>query len=245
MLHASVLDDDVQLVGFGQFAGSASIENLQRSLVSLSQTGWPATNPGPVTGQVNTQLMRALLEAIGSLAKMSSFERGALQLMLQGAMQNSTLFAGAKAAIESQSATLNIAVLAAVAKRTFSAQPPTSPTSPGSKLPQMSLVQSFQMKSTTPSARALPAGSFQAKTAAGSYRVAVPESIAAGLGRSGLGEDLVELPPRTAPSTGAILITESELDAKLKKPFYKRPLYWAMLGGGVVVAGGAFWLIRR
>jgi hypothetical protein len=222
MLHASVLDDDVQLVGFGQFAGSASIENLQRSLVSLSQTGWPATNPGPVTGQVNTQLMRALLEAIGSLAKMSSFERGALQLMLQGAMQNSTLFAGAKAAIESQSATLNIAVLAAVAKRTFSAQPPT-----------------------TPSARALPAGSFQAKTAAGSYRVAVPESIAAGLGRSGLGEDLVELPPRTAPSTGAILITESELDAKLKKPFYKRPLYWAMLGGGVVVAGGAFWLIRR
>ena len=108
------------------------------------------------------------------------------------------------------------------------------------------------MKSTTPSAAQtapLPPGSVQAQTKAGIYRVAVPASQAVGLGGPSvsLGEAFKELPARQSFTPGVILVSEGDLKKKTgeAKPFWKKPMYWAIVGGVVVVGGGAYTMIRR
>lgn len=240
MLHTSIVSD-TDLVGFGEFGGSAAIQNLQQALVNLSMTGWPAVHPGPVTGEVTPQTVAALGQVIAQLGGLSATQKGLLQVALASAMISTQAMATAKELIASQAVTLQLAIIAYTAKRAGS-NPPPAPASTGTPAPKFMVFQTMQKASTSPS---LPAGSLQAKTARGTYRVAVPKSFTSGLGGASLGESLVELPSRSGPSTGATLVTEKDLDNALKPPFYKRPLYWAALGGGLALAGGAYWMIRR
>jgi hypothetical protein len=190
-------------------------------------------------------MIAALGAVVANLAELSSSQKAALQVLLLSASVSTTAMAAAKTAIASQALTLQLAVMGLVAKRTASAKPPAPPP-PVAPVPP-ALFMTLQKMSPSPSlvTGSLPPGSLQARTAIGTYRVAVPKSFASGLGNSGLGADLVELAPRPAPSAGAITVSETELNKELKPPFYKRPLYWVAIAGGAALIGGAVWMIRR
>jgi hypothetical protein len=119
----------------------------------------------------------------------------------------------------------------------------------------------------TPGASAIVPGTIYAPSSKfpGMFRVAVPRT-AAGLGGLGVMEDgafgtcifgdcglgvtapLVEKPSVSTPlPEPAKLTTEKDLEKQTgTTPFYKKPLFWvAMAGGVVVVGGGSYWMIRR
>lgn len=97
-----------------------------------------------------------------------------------------------------------------------------------------------------PGEQAVPPGTitaFSAKT--NMWRIAIP-STAAGFGIFGATPAFTEIPAQAAPPAGATQVPEKELDAKTGKlPLYKRPLFWAIIGGSaIVLVGGSALFIR-
>lgn len=260
MLMATDFSTGVQLVGhgLGDFAGSASVQQMQQALIGLSRAaGWTAANPGPATGDVNPQTINALANVTDTLARKAGLPgkiATPLVFALSMATSSTRFMAAAKTAVASAASYLTPAVLALTAKYTKASAPPPPPPPPAvatsgystaawSALPKSLFVTRPKAAFTRP----LPAGAIQTRTKTGSYRVAVPAALATGLGGPSisLGEEFFELPSRPSPSPGAALVTESEFDKKTgEKPFYKKPLYWAILGGVVVAGGGAWWFMR-
>lgn len=120
---------------------------------------------------------------------------------------------------------------AATAIKTAEAAPATPPT-PTTLVPT--------------SDQTVPAGTitaFSAKT--NMWRVAVP-TVPAGLGIFGATPAFTEQASQPAPPAGATQVPEKEFEAKTGQlPLYKRPLFWAIVGGSVVVLLGGGALIIR
>lgn len=252
MLMATDFSTGVQLVGhgLGDFAGAASVQKLQQALVGLSMAaGWPAVNPGPVTGDVSPQTVMAVSAVVANLGgKISSKIKTALQLGLALAATSTTAMGAAKTLIAQYATYLQPAVLGLTAAYTKSTAPPTPPAPP--YVAPTNFFTASKRAVFSPVAagtQPLPAGAIQTRTKTGAYRVAVPAAQATGLGGPSfsLGAEFFELPSRPSQSPGATLVTEGEFDKKTgEKPFYKKPLYWAILGGVVVAGGGAWWFMR-
>jgi hypothetical protein len=243
----------VQLVGdgFGDFAGTAQVEQLQRSLQGLAMAaGWPAVNPGAVTGDVTPQTVMAVSQVVSHLGgKVSSKVKTALQIGLAVASTNTSAMAAAKNLVQQYAGFITPGVVALTAKYTGSALPPAPPPPPS--ITPMGFFPPMQKATIQPAVRkSYPAGSIQARTASGSFRVAVPASQAAGLGGPALAlgaAAFFEVSPRPTAATGVRLVSEKEFDNKTgATPFFKRPLVLASIGLGVVGAGvGGYFLLRK
>lgn len=244
----------VQLVGdgFGDFGGSAQVEQLQRSLQGLAMAaGWPAVNPGTITGSVTPQTVMAVSQVIANLGgKVSSKVKTALQIGLAVASTNASAMAAAKKLVEQYAGYVNPGVVALTAKYTLASKPAPPPPPPPAPAKLPAFFMTAQRATFTPATvkGALPAGAIQTRSKSGLFRVAVPAGTAAGLGgpSMSLGADFQELPPRTSAATGARFVSEGEFDKETgQQPFYKKPLYWAIVGGVVVTGGGAWYLLRK
>lgn len=251
MLIAADLSPNVQLVGadLGDFGGAASVQALQQALTGLAMAaGWPVANPGAVTGTMTSQTVMAVSGVVAHLSgKVSSKVKTALKLALFMASQNATAMGAAKTLVSSYAAYLTPAVLALTAKYTKASPPPPAP----SPLPRNAVVLPFfPMKTAYPvsSTAKLPAGAVQARTKTGMYRIAVPTQFASQLGGPAvsLGAAFHELPPRSTPTTGVMLVSESNLESKTgTQPFYKKPLVLGGIAAGVAVLGGGAWWMSR
>lgn len=245
-------DCPFQGAGLGDFAGSAAVQNLQQSLTGLFKAaGWPAVNPGPVTGDVTPQTVLAVGNVVSHLGgKLSSDVKTALQLGLVGASLSTTVMGAAKTLVAQYAAQIHPAVLALTAVYTKGSVPPTPPPAPIGldRLKSMTAQQFLPLIPFKPEAQTptLPSGSIQTRSKTGLFRVAVPAAQAAGLdGPSLAAAAFFELPARSAAADDAQFVSETEFDRQTgSTPFYKRPLYWAVLGGVVVAGGGAWYLLR-
>jgi hypothetical protein len=251
MLIAAEVSPDVELVGHG-LGGTAAVEQLQQSLKALSQAaGWPAVNPGSATGSVNNQTVSAVTAVIGHLGgKINSTVQKALQMALVIASTNTTAMAAAKDAIATNASYISNAVRGLAAAYTVSKKPPAAPKPPlQPSAPFMPLMTAQYAKPAAPVPAAAKSLAIQARSAkTGLWRVAVPESLAAGLGgpAMSLGAAYHELPARATMEPGVRVVSESELEKKTgAAPIYKKPWFWAALGGGALVLGGGIWFLRR
>lgn len=265
MLIAADLSPNVQLVGsdLGDFAGAASVSNLQQALTGLYiAAGWTTANPGAVTGIVNPQTVMAVHAVIAELGgKLNSSVKTALQIALPMAMSSTTLMASAKNLIAQYADWLTPAVLGLTAKYTKSAvAPPIPPSPPSAPKPSPYTTATFRTqmqkavtmsyaKTQAAAAAKLPAGAIQARSKSGMYRIAVPAGLAGQLGGPSLslGAAFTELPSRTSPALNVQFVSESDLEKKTgTQPFYKKPLVIGLAAGGLaILGGGAFWMTRR
>lgn len=121
------------------------------------------------------------------------------------------------------------------------------------------IVQSLQPTSTTPTAGQYPAGTITSPSSKmpGMWRVAIPRTASAGFGiatidpgyavpASQLGADaaFTEVTPVAAPPAGATQVSEAQLEKQTGQlPLYKNWMFWAAVGGGVIVVGGLIALL--
>lgn len=248
----------VQLVG-GALSGTAEVQELQEALRSLSQAaGWPAVNPGEVTGIVNRQTVTAVAAVLPKLAgKISKWVATTLQAALAFAQMNSDAMAEATSAIEQYAQWITEGVRALTLAYS---QGPSVPTTTPEPTPEavptfLNRISKYRVAGSglvakspepAPLKKTVPSSAITAfSSKAGLWRVAVPESQAAGLGSSDLGQSFVELPSRADRPSGATVVSEKEFDDKIKKPFYKRPLFWVAAGGVVLLSGAGAWYFTR
>ena len=167
-----------------------------------------------------------------------------------GAAGSTTLMSDAQLLIANNALYLTPAVMALTLKYTgASAMPePVTTTVAPAWIPTITMptARSFV---TTAVTKALPSGSIQARTPTGMYRIAVPSATAAGLGGPSayLGAaPFCEVAPRSTAAPGVVLVSEKEFDKKTDDvPFWKKPSYWAIVGGVVaVLGGGAYWALK-
>jgi hypothetical protein len=102
----------------------------------------------------------------------------------------------------------------------------------------------------TPGAEAgtFPPGTITAfSSSTNMWRVAVPTVTAYGLGIFGATPEFTEVASVPAPPAGATQVPEKVLVAKTGQlPFYKKPLFWAIVAGStVVLVGGGVLILRR
>lgn len=94
--------------------GSGEVENLQRALTNLAvATGRPASNPGPITGEVTDATMTALASSIGLLTESLPAE---VYLPLQGAFAFGATSATAKKIVGQYATQLTVACNTAAVK---------------------------------------------------------------------------------------------------------------------------------
>lgn len=213
--------------------------------------GWPAADPGVISGTVTPQTVTAVASVVANLSGklISSSVKTAIQMATAAASFSTTAMSVAQSAIAQYAAYLIPAVFALTAKYTRATAPPAVP--PPRVQPQQltTFARLWSPSPGTTSTKALPAGSIQARTPAGLYRVAVPSATAAGLGgpSASLGAaPFFEVASRSTAAPGAILVSEKDFDKKTGDvPFWKKPTYWAIVGGVVVVVGGgAYWALK-
>lgn len=242
--------------GFGEFSGSAQIQQLQQSLTGLAgAAGWTEVNPGPITGEVNLQTMNAVVAVIGNLGgKVSSYVKGAIQFAGAMAAGNADARSTLMKLIGDNATYINGAVIALSLKYTKApSAPPVTPSPAVSPQSVAAILPAFARTGFSvmrpPATAPLPAGSIQALTKFGTYRVAVPAAMAAALGGPpiNLGEAaLVEIRSRPGLTPGVQVVSEKDLEKKTGElPFWKNPTYWAIVGGTALLGGGAWWVLRR
>ena len=250
MLIAADLSPNVQLVG-SDLGGASAISALQQALTGLAiGAGWPAANPGGVTGSITPQTVSAVTAVVANLGgKIDGKIKTAIQVASALANVNVQAMSSLKTAISSYAPYLTPAIIALSLKYTNS--PVTPPIPPG---PPMYVNPLFINKLVPMESRAaattgsLPAGAIQARSKDGMYRVAVPAGIASQLGgpSASLGAAFQELPSRANPAPNVRFVSETEFEKNTgTRPFYKKPLYWGGLAAGVaVLGGGAYWMTR-
>ena len=253
MLIAADLSPNVQLVGSG-LGGASAISALQQALTGLAiGAGWPAANPGGVTGSITPQTVSAVTAVVANLGgKIDGKIKTAIQVASALASVNVQAMGALKTAISSYAPYLTPAIIALSLKYTKSPVAPPMPAAPPSNatlhntfFTSMVPGLKFHAASTTGN---LPAGSIQTRSKNGMYRVAAPSGIASQLGGPSvsLGAAFQELPSRTTPVPNVRFVSEPEFEKDTgTRPFYKKPLYWGGLAAGVaVLGGGAYWMTR-
>lgn len=240
--------DNVELVGplggeLGQFHGNAAVEQLQQALTALSQAaGWPAVNPGNVSGTVDAQTVAAIAAVIGNLSgKISKPIQIAIQAGVIVASVSTAAMSKATQVVGQYAGYLTGAVRLLTAVYTKGKKPPTAPPKgfPAPPTP-----------SVTPTVGPVPAGSITTYSPAiRAWRVAVPPGTAAGLGGPSVNlGGMFELPARQTRPATARLVSESVFDKEVGVGFFRlnNPWMWGALGAGVLVLGtGTYLIVRR
>jgi hypothetical protein len=236
MLTAQIVGQEMPL--YGPLGGSsAAVQQLQQALLELSQAaGWPAVNPGAVTGVANEALVRALIAVVPNLASLDSGVKAAIEVALTAAQYTGRL-ADVVPYVEQYATYIAMAVRALIMKYKTPVPPPPTPTT-GLKPVVMQLSpKALQTAATS------KAGAITARAPTGAWRVAVP--AAAGLG--GLGAGYVEVASQSSPPTGAQVVSVYSFDQKTGQlPFYKDWRYMVPIGVGAAGLGiFGFWWWRR
>lgn len=249
-------DYSCALASMGGLQGSAEIEEMQRAMIALSQAaGWPAANPGPVTGVVDKRTVVALGLTIAQLSNLSTLEKLTLSGAIMAASENSSALGYAQQVVGQYAKYLTIGIKALTVKYTkTSGDLPTggrtaggAPTGKGIKTAISISPGAVAAAAAAAAAGKYPVGTltaFSPKLAA--WRVAVPVGSTLGAAVS-LGAAYNELAPVKDKPAGAEVVTESDIDAKTGAlPFYKNWRYLVPIGG-VVLAGAVatFFLARR
>jgi hypothetical protein len=266
MLSASDLSPNVQLVGtgLGELAGVAEVQGLQQALTGLAMAaGWPAANPGAVTGSVTPQTVMAVGAVVSNLGgKIDDKIKTALQVGLALAASSTTAMGAAKNLVSQYAGYLRPAVLALTAKYTKSSAPPVPPVPPSSATPTPSMFTTAQFKAAMAkgvataqaqvkaraAAAKFPPGSIQTQSKTGLFRVAVPSGSAGQLGgpNLSLGAAFQELPPRTTAAPNVRFVSESQFEKETDpRPFYKKPRVLGGIAAGVAILGGGAWYLTR
>jgi hypothetical protein len=235
MLTMQAVDDDVAFYGHG-LSGSAAVQELQQALRELAQAaGWPAVDPGTITGVADSRLVRAVGSVLPNLAGLDGRVKQALTAALFAADRFGKLDEAAPY-IAQYATYLTGAVRLLISKYGKGTAPPLQPA--GRKL----FVSPAAIEAQA-AAVAARTGAITARSAAGAWRVALP---ATQLGRA-LGAAYKEVAPQASQPAGAEVVSEYTFNLKTGSlAWYKDWRYLVPIGvGTAAVAGLGVWWWRR